>query len=262
MICVDEIFARLSTWAFRHAWGVLAMTLLVTLGAAWAGSRLTINADLSSLLPESAPSVVALRTAEREVGTRSSLTVYASGGSEAALKQFAQEAKTTLEAIPGMGEVQYKKPVDFFKAHALYYMDLDQLERLEDQLGARKKFEVRQKNPLFVGLGAKKEAPKIDLDAVFGPPKKGASSHESRAWLDAQLQNPHYMSQDAILLVAKPTAPSLDLAESKRLVSHAREVLARIDLAKFGPKFSRPPWWQPHQTRGTAGTDQRRPRSD
>ena len=237
MISVDEIFARLSTWAFRHAWLVLILTLAITVFAGWSGSRLTINADLSSLLPESAPSVVALRTAEREVGTRSSLTVYASGADESALKEFAKEAKQKLEAIPGMGEVEYEKPVAFFKAHALYYMDLDQLGRLQSQLAARKKYEVQQNNPLFVGLGAKKEAPTIDMDAVFGPKKQGEEGKNSRHWLDAQLENPYYMSADAILLVAKPTAPSLNLDQSRRLVAHAREVLAGLNTKKFGPSF-------------------------
>ncbi len=229
---MEAALGRLASLAARRPVGTLLLTLLVTVAAVFPARRLTLNADLMGLLPESFESVKALRAVKDRFGGFGYVAVVASGGSPGALTSFVDDLAPKLQALPTIRYVDHKRPQAFFEQRFLYFMSLEDLDELEERISLRSNWEKRQKNPLYVALDDD-PAPEVKLDDLVD--KYGGAG----AGRLARVKEPYYLDRERgmIALFAKPGGIGSDLNFSRRVVNDVKATVAAMDLSKYGPDF-------------------------
>lgn len=160
-------FARLASHlvdAITRSRSRAALALTVALGVAllsgWWGASIRIDADLKALLPATAPSVRALDELEARMGSTEMFRVAIEHDDpeqrRAMTEALAAEIESWDEALVVYADRDYTPLRD----SALYYLDLDQLEELRDELKRRRQAAIAKS--VGSGLGGKP----IDADAV------------------------------------------------------------------------------------------------
>lgn len=222
-------------WGFRHPGRVLAACGLLTLAALGLSWGLHLESDLTSLLPESFRSVQGLKELERRFGGVGYVCVVADSPDPAQLERFAEEVAPKLEALPSINYVEFRRPMEFLRQRGLYFLPLQDLQRLDQQLAARVKWERDRRNPLYVDL-EDKPAPTVDTDSLGGSSATSAAG----TWVEAQGAEPYYLDREAgrIVLLAKPQEVPRDLATARAVVADVERLLASLPAGAYGPGFT------------------------
>ena len=206
----------------------IGLTALAALGA----SRLTLNTDLTDLLPRSFESVQDLEKLKVKFGGIGYVAVAGYDADPVSLQRFADEMAPKIEALPGIRFVEYKREAPFFQERALYYMSLEDLGEVERRIRAREKYERRQKNPMYVKFD-NEEVPSLDFSDLEkkygGQSSRRLSGDGSAYYLDTK--------ERLVVLLAKPEGNSSDLSFSRRVVAEVEALLAKQDLKRYGPNF-------------------------
>jgi uncharacterized protein len=206
----------------------IGLTALAALGA----SRLTLNTDLTDLLPRSFESVQDLEKLKVKFGGIGYVAVAGYDADPVSLQRFADEMAPKIEALPGVRFVEFKREAPFFQERALYYMSLEDLGEVERRIRAREKYERRQKNPMYVKFD-NEEVPSLDFSDLEkkygGQSSRRLSGDGSAYYLDTK--------QRLVVLLAKPEGNSSDLSFSRRVVGEVEALLAKQDLKRYGPNF-------------------------
>ena len=147
---------------------------LVALGV-WSASRLSLNTDLTELLPESFESVKGLEKLKANFGGIGYVAVAGYDAEPEALRRFARDMAPKIEALPGIRFVEYERASTFFEERALYYLSLEDLGEVERRIREREKYERRQKNPMYIKFDDE-EIPSLD----FADIEKKYSGQSSR----------------------------------------------------------------------------------
>jgi uncharacterized protein len=219
---LERSLGRLAAACFRHAFAVLLATVAVTTGATLLARRLIVTTDLTELLPASFESVKNVRALTQTFGGVGYVTVIAEGASAAELIAFAERAAPELEALPTVRYVDYRKPVEFFEDHALYFMDRPDLETVRDRMAARRDWEVAHKTGIEL---EETEPPPVDLSdledkyrdkARFDEGKKGVA--DSRYYLD--------QGGKRIAILVRPRRLASDLTFARQVVGDVERVLS------------------------------------
>src|SRR5690554_6233031 len=144
----------------RFTWQILAAVGLITLGAAFLASQLKIEADITRLLPPSAPSVAGLERLEKSYGGQiGRLTVVlemkslvaqpksanAARPSEQERQKFAtdrliaiaEEYAQMLRGVEGVERVETHRPLEFQKKYRLLYANVQDLRDAQAYLNQR-----------------------------------------------------------------------------------------------------------------------------
>jgi predicted RND superfamily exporter protein len=210
---------------------LLSAAVLMALGL-WSASRLTLDTDLTDLLPKSFESVRGLEKLKSSFGGIGYVAVAGYDASPEDLRRFAEEVAPKLEALPGIRFVEYRRASAFFEERALYYLTLEDLGEIERRIQAREKFERRQKNPMYIKF---EDEPAPPLD--FSDLEAKYDSQSSRR-LSGKGEN-YYLDPDErmVVLLAKPDGNSTDLSFSRQVVREVADLLARLDLKSYGPTF-------------------------
>ncbi len=223
---------KVSCAAHRHPFASLLAVALVTAVAFGQARTLRIDADIANLLPERFESIQALSEVERRFGGVGYVVVVASGGQPEALKAFADEVGPKFEALPSVRYVDFKRDNRWFKERALYFMALDDLGEIQEQIEDRANFERRKANPLLVDLeGA--EAPDLDFSELQA---KYRAQAEQRGVKQGAEGVSYYLDEAAqrIVLLVKPTNLVTDLSFAKQVVNEVQGAVDATDLSKFG----------------------------
>ncbi|MEM1054684.1 MAG: MMPL family transporter [Bacteroidota bacterium] len=142
----------------RHPLLVVAVAVALTGLAVIQARTLSVNADLSQLLPEEYDSVRALNRLRDAVGAESTLDVAIASPSFDANKAFAEAliphalALRQPDGTPVFTRVDFQRDVGFVERNALYFATDEEIDRLEGFLRQQAR-EVRADNdPLRVDL--------------------------------------------------------------------------------------------------------------
>lgn len=215
----------------RPAVALLLAAVLAALGG-WSASRLTLETDLTGLLPRSFDSVSGLEQLKTKFGGIGYVVVAGYDTDEANLKKFADELTPRIEALPGIRFVEHKRATKFFGDHALYFMTLEDLGEVERRIRAREKYERRQKNPMYIKFD-NEQVPSLDfsdIEAKYGgQSSKRLAGDGSEYYLGAK--------ERMVILLAKPKGNSIDLDYSRRVVGEVEDLLSKQDLGRYGPTF-------------------------
>lgn len=225
---VDASVGRAAAWSFRNAGRALAAALLLTLVGFSLSTRLSLNADMSSLLPETFESVRDLSVLREKFGGMGYVVVVGQGASPEDLRRFADDLAPRLEALEGIRFVEYQRASDFFEDRALYYLSTEDLSEVQRRLKERERYERRMKNPMFVRLDDE-PAPSIDFGDITA--KYAGSSHDRLAG-DGER---YYLDPSArvVALLAKPAGTSVDLDYAKQIVGRVEDFVASQDLSAY-----------------------------
>jgi uncharacterized protein len=232
MTRLERALGAAASRAHRRPLPALLIALaLVALGV-WSAARLTLNTDLTELLPESFESVKGLDQLKQNFGGIGYVVVAGYDAEPEALRRFADDMAPKIEALPGIRFVEYQRATSFFDDRALYYLSLEDLAEVEQRIRAREKYERRQKNPMYIKLD-EEEVPSLDFSDIekkySGQSSRRLSGDGESYYLDPQ--------QRMVVLLAKPEGNSSDLAFSKRVVDEVNRFLRSQDLSRYGPTF-------------------------
>jgi predicted RND superfamily exporter protein len=231
MARIEAALASVAVRAHRRpAATLLAAALLAGLASVGA-SRLRLDNDLAALLPASFESVQGFEKLREKFGGVGYVAVAGYDADRAGLERFAEDLAPRLEALPGIRFVEWRRESPFFEERALYYLSLDDLGEIARRVKAREKYERRQRNPMYIELD-QEEVPSLDFSDIEGK-YAGASSRrlsgDERYYLDP--------GQRMVVLMAKPAGNSLDLDFSLKVVAEVEQLIAGMDLGRYGPTF-------------------------
>lgn len=156
---VARAIASLTASRRRAAIVLLLSLALGALALVW-GLNIEIDTDLRALLPESAPSVEALDVLEERKGSAERFIVAIEAptaeDAEAMVAGLAEE----IESWPETEEITVIRDYTSLRDHALYFLELDQLEKLRDELDAERKQAVAR------AMGPGLAGGPVDVEAV------------------------------------------------------------------------------------------------
>jgi predicted RND superfamily exporter protein len=196
-------------------------------------SRLALQTDLAELLPEDAPSVVALRKLGDRVGGTGNVAIAVESvdGKPDALRAYIPELVEALRRELGRDLVSIRASrrdvSDYYKKYAAYYVSLDDLIAWQKRAAKA----IAKQNPAYVDLGDGSDDPVKDL------------VHDVRAARDklkpknaADPQTELLMTEGGKLAVVflRPASDSLDLAGSQDMMDKIEGVVASTLPALHG----------------------------
>ena len=226
--------ARLSI--ARPAWTTL-FVFLISVAATISARRLTLDSDLSALLPDSFESVQDLKRLKDVFGGIGYVVVVAQHIEQPQIERLFGELAPKIETLPTISWVNYRRETEFFQRHALYYLDTADLKEIERRLDARRTYERLKHNPLYVGLDDSDEPSTSFADIL----EKYKSRPQSR-WVKTAdiagtgMTTDYYFDEGRQfgVLFAKPSSVSIDLQFSQRVIADVTAVVSSIDLTRYG----------------------------
>ncbi len=206
----------------RGLWVVLAVLIVVTGVAVMLARTLTLDADLSQLLPESASSVRGLNQLEKEYGGNiGRLTVVLQSPDRELNRRAAWRLTTFLEQLDDVQRVEVMRPSEYFLKNRLLYVDLADLEEISRRIRARLDGELGRANPLFAQLGTKSGA-EVDLSDIE---ERYSTLNTSRYYETA--------NGNRLVFFVYPDFSAADLGKSTALIEQVRRVSEETLVGPF-----------------------------
>ncbi len=231
---LGRALAALAAHAHARPGRTLALVGAVTLLALFGARRLSLDTDLSHLLPADLPSVRALSQLEARFDGIGYVVVVGRGADVEALRRFADDVAPRLEALDTVRYVEARRPVAFVRDRAAYFLDLPDLKTIQARVAAREQHERKRRNPMHLDL-EEAEAPPLDFADLEAKYRREAG----RDWLGRQGDEPYYLDAERglIAVLAKPTRRASDMAFARRVVDDVQALVATLDAAAYGPDF-------------------------
>ncbi len=211
--------AALAGAAHARPWATLGIAVVITALLGIPMRSLELDAELTALLPERFDSIENLAALERRFGGLGYLIVLAEADDPEALKRFADAIAPRLDALEQVRYVEHKRPVQWFKDRALYFVDVEDLRSAHQRLRKRVKYEKRKRNPMYIDLEEDEEPPPLDFDDLRG---KYEDRRSDDAPVDEYYIDPHIAR---IAVLVKPHGMGSDLAFARKLVDDVQAVL-------------------------------------
>jgi len=205
----------------RYHKAVLALGLLATVVAVLFASKLTLDSDLRTLMPEGNAIVQSLEELEDGFGTLGSVDLIVKLGTADARHDFADAVALELADHPLVRDVDQAPEASFFLDHALYYLSDDDIEELAERVMAVEHFELCSRAPdLCVGDPDPKAGDKlrefVDTKREKAQDSAGFESYYERDGIDA------------LVVFIFPSQPSADLKFCQRVTEALREAIKAV----------------------------------
>jgi predicted RND superfamily exporter protein len=229
MTRLENRVGGLAVISHRNPIITLLAVLAVTGIGFWGSTKLTLNADLTGLLPRSFQSVRDLDELQKRFGGIGYVVVVGEGAEPGDLRRFASDMAPQLEKLEGIRFVEYQRATLFFRDRAAYYMALADLEEIDRRMTARKNWEVARKNPLILQLdGDEEPAPPLDFSDIEAKYRQGANARLAG-------DEPFYIDEEKkmVMLLLKPEGLSVDLGFAKELSERVRSFIESKDLSAY-----------------------------
>ena len=194
--------------SFRSPFIALGIAMSLSVLAFQSAKDLKIDGNLIALLPADFESVQALDEMKERYGGTGFVSIVIRSSDEAKLLEFAENAKVELEALPDIDYATYNRPSEFFRRHALYFIETADLEDLTEQLETRVEWERRNANPLYLDFEEEEAPPPLSLDHLKEKYLKKAGVGQA-----PQAKSPYLLDPDhqTLVLLARPRGISTDL---------------------------------------------------
>lgn len=211
----------------RAPWLIAALLAISLIVSMWGMRALRIDADLAALLPPEQPRMSQTRRLQAELSPSANIVISLSGATRAKLIDAAETLAAQLEQRDDIEQVQRTRHVEFWRTHALYYLPTATLERLAARVEARRKYEIKRNNPLFISL-KDKPAPSLALDDLLKHEEGSAQPDHAAMWREAN-QEPYLYDAErgVLLLIVHPKVAGVDMALQGRLLAEVERAVAR-----------------------------------
>ncbi len=212
---------------YRHHRTILVVALVATVVGAWLSLKLPLHSDLDDLLPDSYPSVHAMNRMRQEVGGSGRLRLVLEAPHFAAMTRLAHDLEPRLTASPFVQYVDYRNNVEFYRTHALLFLEPAELDSLrqaiQDAIDSRK----QELNPFLV-------------DDLFGENETESGSDDLAEWEEkyqTQEPRPYYTNADSTVLVMEvfPFQARSDLSFVREMLANVRAIVDSVGPAGYDP---------------------------
>ncbi len=241
---LEGLLVRLGEFQNRRPLLVVLLVLLTLVPTGFLASRLTLRSAFAELLPDNKRSVIEMRHISERLTSSSTLSVVAQSENTDALKRFVDalapevrklDPKLVTSVDDGTRDVQ-----DFFRAHKHLYAELDEIQKMHDDVVDRYDYEVQKKSGMNLGLDDEDKAdvpPPLDADALEDKFKKKID--------DAQKKQPgmdgYYIGKSigktwGIILVRTPLG-SMD-PRAFVLRGQIEDLIKKINPQQWDPAFT------------------------
>lgn len=129
-----ERLARVIAGSRRRALVVLACLLAVSAAASTVARRIDLNDDLEALLADDAPSVVALEELRSRRDAHDLLYIAVGSSDYDATRRAVHDIAERLRQWPEVESVNLGRDYTSIRDHALYFLSVEDLEKLRDRL--------------------------------------------------------------------------------------------------------------------------------
>ena len=233
---MDSIFRRLLPvfrFIIRHPiWVLIGAILLTAVGLSQA-LRLSIDGDISKLIPPDYASYQGLQKVRDAVGggSANALDVIIESPSFEANKSFAEAVIPRALALqdnvtgePMFVDVDFRRDNTFIKRNALYFGTTNELDRLETYLSDRIEEEKLKANPFY-----------FELDDEFGEEDTTSAEDDFQDAYDQIVKKEYPISDDSTTMLVRfyPFAVRTDLDVVDRTQNALEEVLRELNPTSF-----------------------------
>lgn len=235
---IDQLFKLLRPfirWVIQKPTPVLFISISFAIVGFFLASKLTIDTDLSKLIPDSYPSVQALNKLTEQVGGEHDATVAIQSPSFEANRTFAEELipKVLLMENDSYGEpyfkrVEYRREITFIEKNALYFATSSELDLLEEYLKAEIEGAKNKANPFYFELDDEES---LDTDSL---------AKELNAKYDLLVGSEYNISPDSTVLVVKffPSHAQTEIEFIRDAYSDLNSLISSLDPETFHPEMN------------------------
>jgi len=209
---VLTLYARLiRQFAVRPA-VFASLFFVLSVGLFFGASHVRLDGDLTRLLPESSPTVQGLRRLEKSYGDEiGRLTIVLQGPDVQANRDAADAIAVSLKDTAGVSRMETLDPRAEIRPYRLLYIDSADLEKLDERLSKRIRWEKQRANPLFVDMG-NRPRPEVDTSDI-------EAKYDSKTGTRTYYEGPN----GEILAFVHPSFPASSLDESKKLIKSVNQ---------------------------------------
>lgn len=136
---------------------VLAISAVVLGLSGWQALKNRINGDITALLPEDAPSARSLDHVTKRFGATNTLILLFLAPADEQLTPLMEKTAAELNESEYIRRVDYRWSVADMETHGLYYLDIEELEKIRDAIEERVRKETIEHNPFYVSLDDEEE---------------------------------------------------------------------------------------------------------
>ncbi|MGC8926381.1 MAG: efflux RND transporter permease subunit [Myxococcota bacterium] len=230
---ITEKLNLYSDFIYKRATYVVLLFIIITGISIYYTSRLRLVSDFVDLLPQHFRSVTDLKKIIERVGGTGNLFIAIESPDVKASERFAEDVVKILNEKyrDNFRYIDYKVDDirEFYEKNAALYMSLDELEDISDRLERKVNAIKMKNNPLFVDIsGALEKDARISFDDIEEKYSRKTDSYKK--YIDG-----YYTGEEGRLLaiIAKPTGKSMDMKESKRLLTQLEEDINSLNPSEY-----------------------------
>lgn len=200
---------------------MLAVALVVTIAAGYLASRLRVDSDLRSLLPQSHPVLRSLDQIEASFGALGSVNVVIKDGTPEQRRAVADAIAERTQKSSMVEDVEYRLRGDFFADHALYYLTDAEMEELDERVQEWSHYELCTAEPDVCLEKPDAEAPERLRKFVRSKQEKARERASFRDYFERE-------GIPALVVLVHPTGTSSDLDFAEAVVAQVRGDVAAV----------------------------------
>lgn len=149
-------------WSITRPFVVLAILGILTALAAWRGAQIELDTDLKSLLPQDAPSVIALSEAQQRRRGSDLFVVAVESPEPAQTARFLDDLAERLRNWEELDWLEVEQDRSFLRDQILLFLPPDELHQIHDNLRRMVRERQGESNPLFVDLERAEDEPAVN----------------------------------------------------------------------------------------------------
>ena len=153
---LERLLVRLGEFQNRQPVLVVLLVLATLLPTGLLAAHLRLRSGFSELLPDDKRSVIEMRRISERLTSSSTLSVAAQSENVEALERFVDALSPELRKLDPKLVTRVddgtRDARDFFRAHKSLYADLDEIQKMHDEVIDRYDYEVQQKSGMGLGL--------------------------------------------------------------------------------------------------------------
>ena len=221
-------YDRLVHYIYHHHVGIVVLSILLSIPAAYFAFKLPIKTDNADLLPQDYVSVRELTRIKDRVGGIGPLMVMITGEDLDKSVEFLHVLADSLEYNPLIGSVNRGKDPEFGETNRLLYMELEDLQAIYQRLDEHIELQKYRQSPLYVSLDDEDEE-ELDFSDIEAKYERKAGSNG--------IGETYYLTQEenGVILRVYPQGFITDMDFTAILLESIDRTIATINPKRFHP---------------------------
>ena len=226
-VLAETNHSRIARGTSRHYREVLLAAVLATLFSLHWARQLRLESDVVALLPDDSESVVELRRLTEKLGGAGDLQVMIRSPNAEQSIEYGKTLLSKIRLLPWVEHASMGNPTGFFESRKLLYIDLEDLQVVEERIQERIKYETLAAHPFF-----------IELEAAT-PPSLDVSDIEEK-YRGGEARSPYFRNHSGtiLLILVQPKGLASDFSYAQLVQREMQAVVASTDPAAFHPSMS------------------------